>query len=103
MTRPAAKDNEAEANARSFRMAVLVLCYNDEAASAHAVRDFGAVLPDAALDVYDNNSTNRARSEWRGRSARVRRAAPQGKRHVARHMFPDVEADIYLRVDDDAT
>ncbi len=84
MTRPAAKDNKAEANARSFRMAVLVLCYNDEAAIAHAVRDFGAVLPDAALDVYDNNSTDRTIGMARSTDAILRRLAPQGKRRWGR-------------------
>ena len=34
-------------------------CYNEERAVAKVVADFRAALPDAAIYVYDNNSTDR--------------------------------------------
>jgi hypothetical protein len=85
------------------RVAVLVPCYNEEAAIGKVVADFRAALPDAAIYVYDNNSTDRT-VEAAGRAgATVRRETHQGKGHVVRRMFTDVDADIYVLVDGDAT
>ena len=49
-------------------IAVLIPCYNEEAAIAGVVRDFRTALPGAAIYVYDNNSTDatRARAEAAG-------------------------------------
>ena len=85
------------------RIAVLVPCYNEEAAIAQVVADFRAVLPDAAIYVYDNNSTDRTIEVARAAGAMVRRERRQGKGHVVRRMFGDVDADIYVLVDGDAT
>ena len=85
------------------RIAVLVPCYNEEAAIAQVVADFRAVLPDAAIYVYDNNSTDRTIEVARSAGAMVRRERRQGKGHVVRRMFGDVDADIYVLVDGDAT
>ncbi len=84
-------------------VAVLVPCYNEERAIANVVADFRAALPDAAVYVYDNNSTDRTVEAARGAGAVVRRETYQGKGHVVRRMFNDVEADIYVLVDGDAT
>ncbi|HYD98712.1 MAG TPA: glycosyltransferase family 2 protein [Alphaproteobacteria bacterium] len=86
-----------------YRIAVLVPCYNEEAAIATVVRDFKAALPDAAIYVYDNNSKDRTTEVARAAGAIVRREPLQGKGNVMRRMFADVEADIYLMVDGDAT
>src|SRR6516162_6062424 len=85
------------------RIAVLVPCYNEEAAIARVVADFRACLPDAVVYVYDNNSTDRTVEVARGAGAVVRRESRQGKGHVVRRMFADVEADVYVLVDGDAT
>jgi glycosyltransferase involved in cell wall biosynthesis len=85
------------------RVAVLVPCYNEEAAIAKVVADFRAALPDAAIYVYDNNSTDRTVEAAARAGAIVRRETHQGKGRVVRRMFTDVDADIYVLVDGDAT
>ena len=87
----------------SMRIAVLVPCFNEEAAVATVVRDFHKSLPSAAIYVYDNNSTDRTAVLAREAGAIVRSERRQGKGHVVRRMFADVDADIYVMVDGDAT
>src|SRR5712692_1679545 len=90
-------------DARGRRVAVLVPCFNEEAAIAKVVADFRAVLPEAAIYVYDNNSTDRTAEVARTTGALVRRELHQGKGNVVRRMFADVDADVYVLVDGDAT
>jgi len=85
------------------RIAVLVPCYNEEAAIGTVVRDFRAALPQAAIYVYDNNSRDGTRERAAEAGAVVRMEARQGKGNVVRRMFADVEADIYVLVDGDDT
>jgi glycosyltransferase involved in cell wall biosynthesis len=85
------------------RIAVLVPCYNEEAAVATVVADFRKALPSAEIYVYDNNSRDRTAAVARDAGAIVRSERRQGKGHVVRRMFADVEADIYVLVDGDAT
>jgi glycosyltransferase involved in cell wall biosynthesis len=87
----------------SHRIAVLVPCYNEEKAITKVVADFRAALPHAPIYVYDNNSQDRTVEVAREAGAVVRRELHQGKGHVVRRMFTDVEADIYVLVDGDAT
>jgi glycosyltransferase involved in cell wall biosynthesis len=96
-------DERAEAGVRGLRVAVLVPCYNEEATIAQVISSFGATLSGAAIYVYDNNSTDRTVEIARAKGAIVRRVMQQGKGHVVRRMFRDIEADIYLLVDGDAT
>src|SRR3954471_9794235 len=86
-----------------LRVAVLVPCYNEEAAIADVVRAFRSELPDAVVYVYDNNSTDRTVDVARAAGAVVRRETHQGKGYVVRRMFADVDADIYVLADGDAT
>jgi len=86
-----------------LRIAVLLPCYNEEAAIARTVADFRATLPDAAVYVYDNNRADRTREVAAQAGAIVRSEKMQGKGHVVRRMFADVEADIYVMADGDAT
>jgi glycosyltransferase involved in cell wall biosynthesis len=86
-----------------LRIAVLLPCYNEEAAIAQTVAGFRAALPDAAIYVYDNNSSDRTRAVAAEAGAIVRFERMQGKGHVVRRMFADVEADIYVMADGDAT
>ncbi len=86
-----------------LRIAVLVPCYNEEAAVATVVADFRKALPTAEIYVYDNNSRDRTAAVAREAGAIVRSERRQGKGHVVRRMFADVEADVYVLVDGDAT
>ena len=85
------------------RIAVLVPCFNEEGTIARVIADFRANLPDAEIYVYDNNSTDRTIEVARASGATVRRERRQGKGHVVRRMFGDIDADIYVLVDGDAT
>jgi glycosyltransferase involved in cell wall biosynthesis len=85
------------------RLAVLVPCFNEEAAIARVVGDFRAALPQATVYVYDNNSTDRTAEVARAAGAVVRRETHQGKGNVVRRMFSDIDADVYVLVDGDAT
>jgi glycosyltransferase involved in cell wall biosynthesis len=85
------------------RVAVLVPCFNEEAAVATVVADFRKALPSAEIFVYDNNSSDRTIAVAREAGARVRSEHRQGKGHVVRRMFADIDADIYVLVDGDAT
>jgi glycosyltransferase involved in cell wall biosynthesis len=85
------------------RIAVLVPCYNEEAAVATVVTNFRSALPAAEIYVYDNNSRDRTAAVAREAGAIVRSERRQGKGNVVRRMFADVEADIYVLVDGDAT
>lgn len=85
------------------RIAVLLPCYNEEAAIAQTVAGFRAALPDATIYVYDNNSRDRTIEVARAAGAIVRTERIQGKGNVVRRMFADVDADIYVMADGDAT
>jgi glycosyltransferase involved in cell wall biosynthesis len=84
-------------------IAVLIPCYNEEAAIAPVVRNFRQALPQAAIYVYDNNSRDRTAEVARAAGAIVRTETLQGKGNVVRRMFADIEADIYVLVDGDDT
>ena len=86
-----------------FSIAVLIPCYNEELAVAKVVAGFHASLPGATILVYDNNSSDGTRQAALGAGAAVRSESLQGKGHVVRRMFADVEADIYVLVDGDDT
>jgi glycosyltransferase involved in cell wall biosynthesis len=85
------------------RVAVLIPCRNEESAIGKVVSDFQHALPDALIYVYDNNSTDHSMLEARAAGAIVRRERLQGKGHVVRRMFADIEADVYILVDGDDT
>jgi glycosyltransferase involved in cell wall biosynthesis len=87
----------------SLRIAVLVPCYNEEAAIATVVRDFKAALPEAVIYVYDNNSRDQTVARAQEAGAVVRLETRQGKGNVVRRMFADIEADLYVLVDGDDT
>ncbi len=84
-------------------VAVLIPCYNEGRAIAKVVNDFQVALPGAAIYVYDNNSKDDTAEVAQRAGAIVRREPHQGKGYVVRRMFNDIEADIYVLVDGDAT
>ncbi|WP_033921314.1 glycosyltransferase family 2 protein [Sphingomonas sp. 37zxx] len=85
------------------RIAVILPCYNEEAAIAQTVVAFRAALPDARVYVYDNNSSDRTAEVAAFAGAIVRTERVQGKGAVVRRMFADVDADVYVMADGDAT
>ena len=89
--------------ASGHRVAVLVPCFNEQASIATVVAGFRAVLPEATVYVYDNNSRDRTREVAAEAGAVVRTEGQQGKGHVVRRMFADIDADIYVMADGDLT
>jgi glycosyltransferase involved in cell wall biosynthesis len=85
------------------RIAVLIPCFNEEAAIGKVVRDFRTALPTATIYVYDNNSKDQTIAAAREAGAMVRSETRKGKGNVVRRMFADIEADLYILVDGDDT
>jgi len=84
-------------------IAVLLPCYNEEAAIGATIAGFRAALPSATVFVYDNNSRDRTREIAAEAGAIVRTERQQGKGHVVRRMFADIDADVYIMADGDLT
>jgi hypothetical protein len=87
----------------SISVAVLIPCFNEAAAIGKVVEDFRRALPDAAIYVYDNNSSDSTIEVALASGAIVRSEELQGKGNVVRRMFADIEADVYVLVDGDDT
>ncbi len=85
------------------RIAVIIPCYNEEVAIGRTVSAFRAALPDAAIYVYDNNSKDASAAIAAEAGAIVRIERVQGKGAVVRRMFADVDADVSVMADGDAT
>ncbi|HEY2256734.1 MAG TPA: glycosyltransferase family 2 protein [Variovorax sp.] len=88
---------------RALRIAAVIPCFNEALAIAQVVAEFKAALPEAEIHVFDNNSTDDTAGVARASGATVTHVALRGKGNVARRMFADVEADVYVMVDGDAT
>jgi glycosyltransferase involved in cell wall biosynthesis len=86
-----------------LEIAVLIPCYNEEITIGSVVQDFRAALPEATIYVYDNNSSDQTSAMAKTAGATVRKEPRQGKGNVVRRMFADIDADIYILVDGDAT
>jgi glycosyltransferase involved in cell wall biosynthesis len=87
----------------THHIAVLIPCYNEEATIGATVSGFRDALPLAAIYVYDNSSADRTVEMARRAGAIVRSESRRGKGNVVRRMFADVDADLYVLVDGDAT
>lgn len=85
------------------KIAVLIPCYNEEKTVEKVVRDFRAVLPEAVIYVYDNNSSDRTVELAEAAGAVVRHEYSQGKGNVLRRMFREIDAECYILVDGDDT
>ena len=92
-----------EPKTRATSVAVLAPCYNEAAAIGKVVADFRAVLPQARVYVYDNNSTDDTAGVAARAGAIVRNERQQGKGNVVRRMYADIDADVYVLVDGDDT
>ena len=88
---------------QQVRIAVLLPCYNEEAAIGATVEGFRRALPEATVYVYDNNSRDRTKELAALAGAVVRTEPQQGKGRVVRRMFADIEADVYIMADGDLT
>ena len=97
---PAALDRDAFGD---LAIAVVIPCLNEEVSIRTVIEDFRAALPSASIYVYDNNSTDRTGAVAREAGAIVRREPEPGKGSVVRRMFSDIDADVYVLVDGDAT
>ena len=103
MSRSEVNNQDITINVDEYDVAVLVPCYNEEAAIGIVVEDFKKVLPKARIYVYDNNSSDNTIAVAKQAGAIVYSENQQGKGHVIRRMFSDLSADIYLMVDGDDT
>ncbi|MEL6201059.1 MAG: glycosyltransferase [Pseudomonadota bacterium] len=90
-------------NLKPLNIAVLLPCYNEAATIADVVKGFAQTLPNATIYVYDNNSTDNTSRVAALAGALVVRESRQGKGHVVRRMFADIEADLYVMADGDGT
>jgi glycosyltransferase involved in cell wall biosynthesis len=84
---------------RQLKVAVLIPCYNEEMTISRVVADFCTTLGGGHIYVYDNNSRDHTIAEARRAGAIVRSEQLQGKGHVVRRMFADIDADVYILVD----
>ena len=88
---------------KPLEIAILLPCYNEAATIDAVVRGFRELLPEARIYVYDNNSTDGTALKAILAGAHVVRERRQGKGHVVRRMFADIDADIYIMADGDGT
>jgi glycosyltransferase involved in cell wall biosynthesis len=95
--------NPSDDDAAELRLAVVLPCFNEEAAVTKVITDFRIALPGADVYVFDNSSTDRTAEMARSAGAIVRQVNLPGKGNVVRRMFADVVADIYIMADGDAT
>lgn len=97
------KSNSGKTDQRAPAVAVLLPCYNEEAAIAGVIGAFRAALPDATIYVFDNASDDNTAGIAASAGAVVRHESRRGKGAVVRRMFSDIEADVYVLADGDGT
>ena len=88
---------------RGLSIALIVPCYNEEAAIAKVINDFRVAMPELQIYVFDNNSSDRTKEIALREGTIVLHVALPGKGNVVRRMAADVDADVYVMVDGDAT
>jgi glycosyltransferase involved in cell wall biosynthesis len=88
---------------RDQKIVLLIPCYNEEASVVRVVRSFQAAMPELEIIVFDNNSSDQTRSVALSAGAKVISVDLRGKGNVVRRMFADIDADVYVMVDGDAT
>lgn len=88
---------------RGLNVALIVPCYNEEKSIAKVIQDFKHAMPALHVYVFDNNSTDQTKYIALDKGATVIEVPLKGKGNVVRRMFADVEADVYVMVDGDAT
>ncbi|GGO63240.1 glycosyl transferase [Microbacterium nanhaiense] len=87
----------------SHEIAAIVPCYNEEVAIGQVIADLRAAVPEMAIYVYDNNSSDRTAEVAEAAGAIVRREERRGKGNVVRRAFADIDAEVYVMIDGDDT
>ncbi|MFC7291366.1 glycosyltransferase family 2 protein [Hirschia litorea] len=95
--------SEINSDAQGPKIAVIIPCYNEEVTIARVIKDFREALPTAQIFVYDNNSKDKTSQVAADAGAIVKQEIRQGKGFAIRRAFSDIDADVYLMVDGDAT
>ncbi len=85
------------------RIAVILPCFNEDAAVGDVIKAFAGALPDAEIHVIDNASTDDTRAVAEREGALVRCEPNRGKGNAVRRAFADIDADIYVMADGDGT
>ena len=88
---------------RGLNIALIVPCFNEEKSIAQVIQDFRRAMPELCIYVFDNNSNDQTSLIAHQSGATVLSVPLRGKGNVVRRMFADVEADVYVMVDGDAT
>ena len=87
----------------ALKVALVVPCFNEEVAIGTVIRDFREAMPSLDIFVFDNASTDKTAQVALAAGAQVIHVPLKGKGNVVRRMFADIDADIYVMVDGDAT
>lgn len=84
-------------------IAILIPCYNEEQTIENVISDCKKYIPNAEIYVYDNNSKDNTIAVAKEAGAIVHHELRQGKGNVVRRMFADIDSDVYVMLDGDAT
>ena len=84
-------------------IAILIPAYNEDITIKEVITSFAKELTSSKIYVYDNGSNDCTAEYARNAGAIVRTELHKGKGNVVRRMFADIEADLYILVDADAT
>lgn len=87
----------------TYRIAVLIPCFNEELTIRKVITDFQIELPTSIIYVFDNNSTDQSRTLAEKAGAIIVKEKRQGKGFVIASMLAKIVADIYVMVDGDDT
>lgn len=85
------------------KIAVLIPCYNESQTIGKVISDLKKIFPEAAIYVYDNNSSDGTDRIAKENGAIVRYERQQGKGNVIRRMFREIDAECYIMTDGDDT
>jgi glycosyltransferase involved in cell wall biosynthesis len=88
---------------RNQRIALIIPCFNEEKSIHQVIEGFKSAMSLISIYVFDNNSTDKTAEVAKQSGAIVISVSLRGKGNVVRRMFADVEADLYVMVDGDAT
>jgi glycosyltransferase involved in cell wall biosynthesis len=86
-----------------MKIAVLIPCYNEAQTIKQVIAGFRNELPEAAIYVYDNNSSDNTYEIAKSMNVNVVKECRQGKGNVVRSMLKNIDSDIYILVDGDDT
>lgn len=90
-------------NAELKSIAVAIPCYNEAVTIGKVIADFKSALPQAAVYVVDNNSTDGTAELARKAGATVIRENRQGKGYAMQAILEKIKADILVVADGDDT